>query len=190
MGLPLVTKTEFKAYAGITSTTQDSIIDSIIPKASELVKSLCNRSFVDYVNDAKVEYLDGGAMLMNVTELPIISIASLEYSSDYGATYVTLEEYTDYVWNRRDDTLRSITGRDFDNKPNAYRITYTGGYEVLPADLKLAVLDLVNYYLRNDMAVHSNRAQGSNTVQIEYVTNTNLPAHIKRVLDLYTASYI
>lgn len=190
MGTSLVTKAEFKAYAGLTSTTQDAAIDSLIPKVSELIKSICGRSFVDYVNDAKVEYPLGGAAFINVSEPPIIAISSLEYSSDYGATYTTLTEYVDYTWNRRDDTIVSISGTDFDSKPNAYRLTYTGGYETLPQDLKLATLDLVNYYLRNDMAVHSTRSQGSNTVQIEYVINTNLPAHIKRVLDLYTLSFM
>lgn len=190
MGLPLVTKSEFKTYVGLTSTSQDAIIDSLIPKVSELVKSICGRTFVDYVNDAKTEYLLGGAKFMNVSEPPITAISSLEYSSDYGASYTTLTEYTDFVWNRRDDTIISLTGLDFDSKPNAYRITYTGGYETLPPDLRLATLDLVNYYLRNDMAVHSTRSQGSNTVQIEYVINTNLPAHIKRVLDLYTLSFM
>lgn len=190
MGLNLVTKAEFKAYAGLTSTSQDAIIDSLIPKVSELVKNLCGRTFVDYVNDSKVEYLDGGAAYMNVTEFPVIAVQSFEYSEDYGKTYTALTEYTDFVWKRKDDTIQSINGTDFSNKPNAYRITYTGGYEELPTDLKLAVLDLVNYYLRNDMAVHSNRAPGANSVQIEYVTTTNLPAHIKRVLDLYTSSFI
>lgn len=190
MGLSLVTKTEYKAYAGITSTTQDAQIDAIIPRVSELVKNICNRTFVDYVNDTKTEYFDGGGTVYNMMEYPVLSISSVEYSADYGNTYETLTEFSDYTWNRRDDSIRALTTNGFDYKPNAYRVTYTAGYEAVPADLKLAVLDLVTYYLKNDMAVHSNRAQGSNTVQIEYVTSTNLPAHIKRVLDIYRSSLI
>lgn len=188
MGLNLVTKAEYKAYAGITSTTQDTAIDSIIPKVSELIKSTCSRTFVDYVNDAKTEYYDGGTGFYMPSEYPIIAINSIEYSSDYGSTYTTLTEFTDYVLSKRDDTIRPIAVKEFPYQINSYKITYTGGYEVLPNDLKVAALDMVTYYLRNDMAVHSNRAPGANTVQIEYVVNTNLPAHIKRVLDLYTSS--
>ncbi len=70
-----------------------------------------------------------------------------------------------------------------------YKLTYTAGFEVLPEDLKLAIFDLTTYYMKNDMAVHSNKAPGTNTVQIEYVTTTNLPSHIKRVLDQYAANY-
>ena len=49
--------------------------------------------------------------------------------------------------------------------------------------------DLINYYVRNDSAIHSQKAVGANAVQIEYITSTSLPAHIKRVLDQYTAYY-
>lgn len=190
MGLSLVTKAEYKAYAGITSTTQDVQIDAIIPRVSELVKSICNRTFVDFTGDAKTEYFEGGGSTYNLEEYPVLSVSSVEYSADYGNTYESLTEFVDYVWNKKDDSIRSLNPNGFYYSPNAYRITYTAGYEVLPADLKLAVLDLVTYYMKNDMAVHSNRAQGSNTVQIEYVTSTNLPAHIKRVLDIYRSSLI
>lgn len=190
MGLSLVTKAEYKAYAGITSTTQDTQIDAIIPRVSQLVKNICNRTFVDFTSDAKTEYFDGGGTVYNLEEYPVLSISSVEYSADYGNTYETLTEFSDYVWAKKDDSIRAISSSGFPYAPNAYRITYTAGYEVIPADLKLAVLDLVTYYLKNDMAVHSNRAQGSNTVQIEYVTSTNLPAHIKRILDIYRSSLI
>lgn len=190
MGLSLVTKAEFKAYAGITSTTQDEKIDIIIPKVSELVKSICGRTFVDYVNDTKTEIYDGGTNYHTLLEFPVLAVSSVEYSSDFGKTYTTLEEYTDYVVNARSSTIESVSGKEFPLKTNSFRITYTAGYEVLPQDLKLAVLDLVSYYLRNDMAVHSNRAPGANSVQIEYVTTTALPAHIARVLDLYKTSLI
>ena len=53
----------------------------------------------------------------------------------------------------------------------------------------MAVLDLVTYYRRHDAAIHSSKNPGSNTVQIEYISTTSLPAHIRRVLDLYKADY-
>jgi hypothetical protein len=72
---------------------------------------------------------------------------------------------------------------------NGYRVTYNAGYETLPEDLKLVIFDMIAYYMRNDSAIHSTKTISPNTMQIEYVSNTNFPAHIKRVLDLYTSSY-
>lgn len=189
MGLSLVTKAEYKAYAGITSTTQDALIDSLIIKVSAMVKKLCRRTFVDYVNDSKVQINNGGFKTIILDEFPVLAVQSVEQSLDYGATYTTLVEYTDYALDTTDDTLVCVPLDAFPRLTNGYKITYTAGYEELPDDLKLAVLDLITYYIRHDMAVQSNKAPGTNSVQIEYVTTTNLPAHIKRVLDQHTANY-
>ena len=207
MGLPLVTRAEYKAYQGISSTTSDVAIDTLITKVSELVKSICRRSFVDYVDEAKVEYSEGGSNTIELSETPVLSVSSLEYSSNYGATYNTLTEYTNYVLSKTQNNLRPIlvaspppevigytpygsrSNPIFPEAVNGYRITYNAGYETLPEDLKLAVLDLITYYIKNDSAVHTSKNLSPNTMQIEYVSSTNLPAPIKRILDLYTGSY-
>ena len=191
MGLPLVTAAEYKAYIGITSTTQDAAIASVIPKVSELVKNFCRRSFLDYVDDNKVEVFKGGEETLNLKETPILAVSSVEFSEDYGATYTSLVEFTDYVVDTETEQVNLIPLQyQTYKRVNAFRITYNAGYETLPADLKLAVFDLITYYLRHEAALHTNKNVGANSVQIEYVTNTALPAHIRRVLDLYCANYL
>ena len=206
MGLPLVTRAEYKAYQGISSTTSDTAIDSLIVKVSELVKSICRRSFVDYIDEAKVEYHEGGEPTIELAETPILSVLNVEYSTDYGNNYNSLTEYTDYAFSKLKNNLVPIAPLEapttllgytpysrqapiFPYAVNGYRITYTAGYETLPEDLKLAVLDTIAYYIKNDSAVHTHKLAQPNTMQVEYITSTNLPAHIKRILDLYTQSY-
>ena len=206
MGLPLVTRAEYKAYQGISSTTSDAAIDSLITKVSELVKSICGRTFIDYIDETKIEYSEGGGSSIELTETPIISISNVEYSKDYGKTYTSLVEYADFVLSRAENNLKPIVMLEppttllgytpysrqtptFPYAINGYRITYNAGYEVLPEDLKLAVLDTIAYYIKNDSAVHTHKLAQPNTMQVEYITSTNLPAHIKRILDLYTQSY-
>lgn len=189
MATDLVTLAEYKAYMGINSTTQDAIITAMLPKVSALVKTICRRTFVDYITTNKIEYFDGGTPYLVPDEFPIIGIASLAYSSDYGKTYTALVEFTDYVIKKTSNSIAPILSTKFQEAINGYKLTYTAGYSTLPEDLMLAILDLVTYYLKNDAAVHSNKAPGTNSIQIEYVMNTNLPAHIKRVLDLYMANY-
>jgi len=189
MGYPLVTKTEYKAYAGLVSPNEDARINALIPKVSDLAKSICRRTFIDYVDDIKVEYSDGGYYTIPLEEYPLINVSSVEYSADYGTTYTSLVAGTDYIVSKTSDNITALTSAGFPAKVNGYKVTYTAGYETLPEDLKLAIFDLITYYLKNDSAIHSNKAPGTNTVQIEYVTTTNLPAHIKRVFDLYTSNY-
>jgi uncharacterized phiE125 gp8 family phage protein len=191
MASSLVTLTEYKAYAGISSTTQDAQITAIIPKVSALVKTLCRRSFVDYVDDAKVDIFSGGFNNLILSEGPILSIDSVEKSTDYGATYSELSEYVDWTLDYETGTIVSLSRcvPGFAKYINGYKVTYKAGYEELPADLKTAVLDLVTYYLKNDGSVHSPKAPGSNSVQIEYITKNTLPAHISRILDQYSDNY-
>jgi len=189
MANDLITLAEYKAYVGITSTNQDMTLRSLIPQVSALVKQLCHRTFNDYVDDVKVEVSKGGVnRRILLQETPVLRVSSVEFSDDFGKTYTSLEEFTDYVVD--EDAIELISYPYVDYwKTNAFRISYNAGYEELPVDLKLAISDLVLYYNRNDAAVHSNKPVGSNTVQLEYITNTSLPAHIRRVLDLHTAYY-
>jgi len=187
----LITLAEYKAYIGISSTNQDSVINTLIPQVSALVKNICRRTFLDFVTDFKVEISKGSpSNRILLYETPILQISTVEFSDDYGATYTALTEFTDFVVDTDSDVVE-IIATPYVNyiKTNAFRITYNAGYDEVPSDLKLAVADLINYYIRNDSAVHSQKAVGANTVQIEYITTTNLPAHIKRVLDQYSAFY-
>ena len=188
MATELVTLAEYKAYANITSTNQDAAIKNLIPKVSALAKNYCRRTFNDYVDDAKVELFKGGNYLL-LSEYPVLAVSSVEMSTDFGKTYTSLAEYTDFVLDVEEATIKPLnTLSTFTPHINGYKVTYTAGYEELPEDLKVAVLDLVTYYLKNDMAVKSQRDAGSNTVQIEYITKNTLPSHIARVFDLYVAN--
>lgn len=187
----LITLAEYKAYIGITSTNQDSVINTLIPQVSSLVKNICRRTFLDFVDEYKVEVSKGSpSNRIMLHETPIMQVSSVEFSDDYGKTYTVLTEFTDFVVDQDSDIVEIIATPYVDYiKTNAFRISYTAGYEEVPSDLKLAIADLINYYIRNDSAVHSQKAIGANSVQIEYITNTNLPAHVKRVLDQHTAFY-
>ncbi len=188
MALDLVTLAEYKAYAGLTTPNQDTAIKSIITKASALAKSICRRTFVDYVADARTDVFASGAEKVYLSEFPVLGVSSVEYSSDYGATYTALVEFTDYVIDAEEGSITFLNWSLYPKQINAFKVVYTAGFETVPDDLKVAVLDLVTYYLKADMAVKSQRDAGSNTVQIEYITKNTLPSHIHRVFELYLAN--
>lgn len=187
MATNLVTKAEYKAYMGISSTNSDTEIDFLIPKVSDLVKTYCRRTFIDYYDEAKTEYFDGGFKQIILKETPVVNVTSVGYSEDFGKTYRALTKFTD--WIQRDDYVISTNAGGFPEVLNGYKIVYFAGYEIIPADLKLAVLDLIEYYSRNNGAVHSTRDLNPNTTQITYVASSNFPASIKRVLDQYMADF-
>ncbi len=185
MGLNLTTKDEYKTYAGIKSTNDDDIIDRLIMQVSEFVKTFCGRTFVDYFDIPKVESFNGGSDSFILAETPIVDVVSVEYSEDFGKTYTLLAEYDSWVL----DNNQIISTSKFDYKLKGYRVSYTGGYEDVPPDLKLAVMDMITYYRKNDSAVHSIRLTNPNTAQVQYVNSNNLPPHIQRVLLLHKSDF-
>lgn len=188
MALNLTTTTDYKNYAGIKSTNEDAILDFIIPKVSQLVKTYCRRTFVDYWDVTKTEIFKGGSSTLILAETPVASVTSVQQSLDYGQTWTSLVEYTDWVLDG--DVIVSLdSSGSFPELLKGYKVEYLGGYAAVPADLEIAVLDLITYYRKNDGSIHSSKNVGSNTVQIEYISTTSLPAHIRRVLDQYVADY-
>ena len=183
----LVTKSDYKSYMGINSNNQDAIIDFLIPKVSNFVKSYCRRTFNDYISTPKSEYFNGGIPFYQVQEQPIISVTGLFYSTNYGQTYTALEEFADYVID--ESLIVPINAAEFPYVLKGYKLVYNAGFSPVPDDLTLAVYDLMSYYIKNDAAVNAIKRTNTTSMQIEYITDTALPSNIKRVLDLYILDY-
>jgi hypothetical protein len=188
MGLNLFTRQEYKSYKGITSSNSDGQIDSLIPKVSEFTKTYCKRTFIDYYNDPIIQYSPGGFDRILLHEIPVANVTSVQQSKDYGQTWTTLVKFTDWVQDG-DDIISLHSSGIFEKLIRGYKIAYFGGYETVPEDLKVACMDLLTYYKDNEAAVKSTKAAGTNSTQIEYIQSSSLPAHIKRVFDLYMADY-
>lgn len=184
----LVTRTEYKNYVGITSSNRDQEIDLLIPKVSQLVKTYCKRSFIDYYDQTYVQYSNGGFSKILLEEIPVTDVLVVKYSTNYGQSYpTTLVEFTD--WVQDGDSIQCLSNTIFTPGIRAYQIQYLAGYDATPDDLKLAVFDLIEYYIKNNSAVHVNRDVTPNVTQIQYVQSTGFPAHIRRILDSYVADY-
>lgn len=179
----LVTLDEYKLFASIASEEFDDKLSAIIKRVSELVKTYCDRNFIDNYDKVSstytsiIEYTNQNGYYFT-QEFPVRSVQSVELSTDYGTTYST---YTEFVLDKASDSI--LLYGDVVNQANAFKITYTAGYDKTPEDLKLACIDLIEYYYRGESIPR--RAAGSTT--LEYVMTENLPSHIKRVLDLYRA---
>lgn len=184
----LVTINQYKSFRGVTGNTDDPKLNIIVPSVSNLVKTYCGRTFLDYYNTNKVEYftLKWKQNIVFLTETPITSIISVEELEESTInTYTTLTA-SEYVV---DDNLSAIyrvdtdaTRYDFPVGINAVRVTYRGGYASLPSDLRLAVSDLITYYLKEEHKPEKNHASFTIT---NPTGKADFPEHIRRVLDMY-----
>lgn len=190
----LVTLSDYKDSEGIANPKEDLRLQSLIPSVSQLVKTYCGNSIVDFYSSNKVEDFDiyWDTFAVQLTESPVNTIVSVQERSGYDQAYNTLtttsHEY--YLDSRTDSIIRTNQsgGRlNWHHGVGAVKITYTAGYASTPEDLKLAVFDLITYYLRDEHK--ERRTLGGASIQNQPSTsqrnNVAFPDHIKRVLDLY-----
>lgn len=149
----IITLTEFKTYLGITSSTQDAALTTLVNATNSYVETYCNRKFDETEYE---ELYDGpGTNALCLKHLPVVSIDEiLVYDTEVTLrTEVGGEGYyyrdlasgvimNDYLWDR---------GRGI------ITVTYTAGYsddaeqgeEVhipFPGDLKFAALELGAFF--------------------------------------------
>ena len=189
----LVTLVEYKAAEGINTPKNDEQLNKIIPSVSQLVKTYCGNTFVDYYSTNKVDTInvDWDTHIVQLTESPVNTIVSVEERDSYGSSYTTLTTgaYEYYLDSATDSVIRTTDGsyKNWRRGPGAVRVTYTAGYASVPADLRLAVFDLVTYYLKDEHKERRSIAGASiqNQASSSQRNNVAFPDHIKRVLDLY-----
>jgi hypothetical protein len=189
-----VTIEEYKEAEGISSPKEDLRLNNLIPSVSQLVKTYCGNSIVDFYSTNKTEVLNVNwdTHVLQLTESPVNTIVSVEERNTYDAAYIplTTSAFEYYLDPTTDSVLRTTGGRSYKfwaKGPGAVRVVYTAGYSECPADLKLAVIDMITYYLKDE---HKERRtmQGAtvqNAASTTQANNVAFPDHIKRVLDLY-----
>ena len=182
----LISLNDYKELEGVTNTQHDARTEVIIDSVSQLVKTYCGNSIIDHhasVNNDKVETLtiSFNTNQVQLTESPVNNIISVTERTSETGTYITLTDATEYVLDKTTDILYRI-GANWAPGVNSIVITYDAGYATVPADLKLAVADLVTHYLKGE---HKERRTISGATIQNQKSDIAFPDHIKRVLDLY-----
>jgi hypothetical protein len=187
----LVTLAEYKEAEGITSPKEDLRLATLVPAVSQLVKTYCGNSLIDYYSTNKVETfsINWDTHVVQLTESPANAIVSVQKRDSVSESYSTVPT-TDYYLDTATDSVLYVTGSTYKNWPKgagSVKVTYTAGYAATPVDLKLAIFDLITYYLKDEHK--ERRTLGGASIQNAGSTSLRdsvaFPDHIKRVLDLY-----
>jgi len=201
-GNALITLADYKTAEGIQSTKDDTKLELLINSVSQLVKTYCATSFVNFystaadgeaANNTKKETLsiNWATNIVQLTECPVVQVHSVKERDDLSSAYTTLVANQDYYVDLATDSIYRVssngTAKNWSNGPGAVEVLYNAGYADCPSDLKLAIIDLITYYhkdehkARQTIAGASIQNQGSTSQR----NNVAFPDHIKRVLDLY-----
>jgi len=196
----LVTLQQYKDFSGLTSIKNDARINVVIDQVSQLVKTYCGSTIVDYASTNKVEYKNIKDSIVDtiiLDESPLIQVVSVQERTSQADAYVTLiTENSDssgkyeYVVDDESDSITrtNSTGNKYWAKGmKSVKVTYKAGYTSTPEDLKLAVFDLIKYYMKDERKERQSISGASveNVLSSSLAGNIGFPDHIKRILDMY-----
>jgi len=195
----LVTLQQYKDFAGLQSLKNDARINIVIDQVSQLVKSYCGTTIIDYASTNKTEYFNIGLGVDRIIleESPLIQVVSVEERTSQADAYVTLiTENSDssgkyeYIADMESDSIVRTTStgtKPFPKGMKAVKVVYKAGYTSTPDDLKLAVFDLIKYYMKDERKERMQIAGASveNPLSSSLSGNIGFPDHIKRILDMY-----
>jgi|TARA_B100000073_G_scaffold15582_1_gene12692 hypothetical protein len=183
-----ITLQQFKDAEGIQSPRDDYKLTRIIDSVSALVKTYCGNSIIDHFSTNKVEEfnIDWDTHVVQLTESPVNTIVSVQKRDSVTDSYATVNT-TEYYLDKKTDSVLYVTGSNYKNWPRgagAVKVTYTAGYASTPVDLQIAVIDLINYYFKDE---HKTRRtlSGATMENAPQGEGRGFPDHIKRVLDMY-----
>ena len=186
----LITLAQYKEAMKINGFGDDTRLESLITSASQLVKTYCNNTFVDFYSANKTETFDilYHEDFVQLTESPVRTdetITVSERTSESGS-YSTLTENTDYFVDTKTDSIIRLK-KAFPAGRGSVQVVYKAGYSSTPEDLKLAVIDLVTYYHKDEYKQRQTLSGATiqNSSTSSQRGNPGLPDHIKRVLDMY-----
>lgn len=184
----LITLADYKTYKKITKTDNDDEVTFIVNSVSSMVKSYCGHSFIDYYSTPVEEVFSVNNSSQNALQLnewPVKTISSIYSRQAYDAPYELVDSST-YFADPKTGSVYLISGDYWSEGFASTKVTYTAGWATTPDDVKIACLDLVQHYYKEE---YKERKQIGNVS----IDNTNRsvgipskwPAHISRVLNMY-----
>lgn len=181
----LISVEDYKLYKKLTKTDADESLVYIVSSVSSLIKTYCGHSFIDFYTTAKVETFNVNqsqhAIILN--EWPLKAITSVQYREEYDQPYLTLDA-TEYFADASRDTLFIHKGY-WSEGFGAVKVTYTAGYENTPDEIKIAALDLVHHYFKEEYKERKTLGAATIDTGFSKMGTSKWPPHIARVLDMY-----
>lgn len=182
-----ITLQTYKDYKNLTKTDNDVKLGVIVNAVNSLIKAYLGRTVIldentpfeeyfslDYETDVIFPKFWPIADIVSITEIP----AGYSYDS---TVHFALEVDEEYMLDGEDRIYK--IGSCWAQGPRTIRLEYTAGYATLPDDIKLAAIELVDYFFKEQYL--QARTTGNTTITNLVPNETTMPPHVKLILDNY-----
>ena len=193
--MDLITLEEYKEYNGIKKTEDDAKYSLLIDSVSALIKAYLGINAPEggytHTETHSIDYDTDTIWLDNYPVSSITSVSEIGRITTDSTVHVPLTGNSDYILNVGNGTLIRVYHpggfASWPVSPGAVTVTYVTapkwGSSGVPADLKLATIQLVNYY-KNEEFRQAKTIQGSSIVNT-LAQGEDFPKHIQVILDRY-----
>jgi hypothetical protein len=185
----LVNLTDYKIYKKITKTDADVELQYIIDSVNTLVRTFVGHSIIDYYTTPYEETFNvsQGQSALQLKEWPIRAVSKVETREDYDKPYVIMSTAEYHVDTSVDCIFLHGKSTYWPEGFGAVKVIYTAGYATVPLDLRMACLDLVHMYAKEEYK--EKRAIGNTSIDNSTTRGASLatewPIHIVRILNMY-----
>lgn len=183
----LVTLSELKSFLGITDSSQDAKLQVFLDSVEASVINFCDVSFVPV--PVTLEVHDGNESDTIIPDyIPLISVQAVKLGTEAdGSGGDPLTAGRDFYFNENLIRLRNHVTPFF---RGSLAVSYTHGYETVPADVKLAVMQSVKAEMKRDQENTegvSSRSKGdeSESLGSAWDAKSGLPKQIVSKLQCY-----
>lgn len=182
----LTTLAGYKAYMGITVSTHDTLLESLIDRASDWIENICDRqlltrSYTEYTTGS----IDG---VLVPRQFPITAVTSVNY--DTALLFTGSDVDSDYVHIQHEGrTVRCLYETFNPQQPDSVKIVYTAGYATTPDDLQHACNVVVAQMFAQLKGDRFGTAGQQLAAQVGGGTLTfihSLPPDVVQILERYT----
>lgn len=143
------TLAEFKSAVGITDSTDDAALQSVLDATDLLINNYCDTKVGFGITASQTRYYSTDSLLYVLTD-PIVTVTSLQTDDDSNGTYETTWSATDYILSPRNAALDGRPYTEIDTNildsrtfPLGYlgvKVVGTFGFPSVPAAVKQAEL--------------------------------------------------
>jgi len=157
----LTTVARYKVFAGITSSTQDDLIELLINAATDYIESYCGRRFKKTTYTQEI-YDGDNSMVLSLRNFPVDSSAAFTIEWRNSGVNEDDWETIDSQYHTVDyesGIVKAMGGLKYRGNRSSLRVTYTAGYDydnaatflgtVGAGDLEYACWELVKNALNN-----------------------------------------
>lgn len=140
----LTTLDHLKEVLGITTNTENTLLENIIDRSTDIIESYCNNRRFKSTVYANEEYDGTNTRFINAKQYPITAVISYQENNGTAGTPDWDDLQSDFVKYVDDGQGPGQFFYDigFVRGIRNYRFSYTAGYTTIPYDLEEACLEL------------------------------------------------